>query len=191
MRLFVAVEVTDEVRQATMDLVARLRARIERQAPRARVGWATAAHLHVTLAFIGEADDARAQASVDVLRPSLECGALELGVSGVGVFPERGAPRIVWAGIDVGREEIVALQRQVAARLATVGVSPEARPYHPHITLARVREPAGLRAGPLLEGLKATRIGTFEVRAVTLFESRPSPKGPSYVAVHRTELHAG
>jgi 2'-5' RNA ligase len=190
-RLFVAVDVGGNASYATMELVARLRARVERQAPGARVSWAAAGRLHMTLSFIGEADDERLGAIIHVLRPSYERGPIELGVSGVGVFPDRGAPRVVWAGIDVGRDEIIALQRLVAARLASVGVPPEPRAYHPHITLARIREPAGLRSTPLLDGLATARIGTFEARAVTLFESRPSPKGPSYVAVHRTELYGG
>jgi 2'-5' RNA ligase len=67
-------------------------------------------------------------------------------------------------------------------------VVPEHRPFHPHVTLARVRDAAGLRTHALLAGLETTGLGAFEARAVTLFESRLSPKGSTYVVVHRMDL---
>jgi 2'-5' RNA ligase len=67
-------------------------------------------------------------------------------------------------------------------------VAPEDRPYNPHLTLARVREAVGLRAAPLLDGVSEVVLGVTQVDAITLFESRLSPQGPTYVALHRTAL---
>jgi 2'-5' RNA ligase len=187
-RLFVAVEVAEPVIEALMRLVDRLRRRTADIAPRARVTWATAERLHVTLSFIGQATDDRVAAFATALGTALAVAPFDLAVAGCGAFPERGAPRVLWAGVESGRTELIALQRTVAERLAGLGVEPEKRAYQPHLTLARVRDAAGLRSPAILEGLTTTDAGTSHVRAVTLFESRLSPKGPAYVPLHRTAL---
>ena len=60
--------------------------------------------------------------------------------------------------------------------------------FSPHLTLARVRDASGLRAGPLLESVADYRFGATPVDAITLFQSRMSPKGPTYVGLQRTPL---
>ncbi len=62
--------------------------------------------------------------------------------------------------------------------------------YDPHLTLARVRDATGLEVPALLEGLAETEIGRMEVEAITLFESRLSPQGPTHTALQRTPLPA-
>jgi len=76
----------------------------------------------------------------------------------------------------------------VSERLARAGIGAEERPYNPHLTLARVREAGGLRSVALLEGVGETTLGGTAVEAITLFESRLSPKGPTYVALQRTSV---
>src|SRR5439155_1260078 len=80
------------------------------------------------------------------------------------------------------------LENAVGARLAPLAFECEDRPYAPHLTLARVREAGGLRPIPLFEGLAEQSIGTTKVDAITLFQSKLSPKGPTYVAMQRTPL---
>jgi 2'-5' RNA ligase len=94
---------------------------------------------------------------------------------------------VLWAGIEEGVEGLQALEREVTERLGACGVPPEDRPYRPHLTLARVREPDGLRPDPLFEGLNDA-LGTSRVEAITLFHSKTSPKGPEYTALQRTPL---
>jgi 2'-5' RNA ligase len=83
------------------------------------------------------------------------------------------------------------LEHEVSGRLAGVGLEAESRPYSPHLTLARVRDAAGLRAERLLDGLTDVSLGRVAVTTVTLFESRLSPKGPTYVPLLETPLSAG
>jgi 2'-5' RNA ligase len=64
----------------------------------------------------------------------------------------------------------------------------EQRPYNPHLTLARVREAAGLRAAALFDGLRDSVIGTTPIDAITLFDSRLSSKGPTYAPLLRVPL---
>lgn len=187
MRLFVAVEIEPRVVQEVAACGEELRRRSARAA-RARITWVPADRLHVTVRFIGEMDEARSRAIVEALRPNLPLTPFELTIEGVGTFPEHGAPRVLWAGIVRGAEALGAVEAEVSARLDRCGVPREPRPYHPHVTFARVREASGLRTATWLEGLTGRRFGASPVNAITLFESRPSPQGHVYVALQRTPL---
>ena len=188
MRLFVATEIAASVGAAALGVIEQLSQRAVRLAPRSRIAWVTADRLHVTVRFIGHVDESQAAAIGDVLSATIPVQAFDLTVSGVGVFPRKGRPRVVWAGLTDGAHQLVAVERQVAALLARAGIPPEDRPYSPHLTLARVRDAAGLRPAALLEGFSGTALGTTRVDAITLFESRLSPKGPTYVPLQRSAL---
>ena len=188
MRLFVAVEIDQPVTQALADFSAALRRKAQQLAPKARIGWVSPDQHHVTSRFIGEVDDEKAAAIAGALLQELAVQPFDLVIARAGAFPERGAPRVLWAGIDGGLAGLVAVEAEVSGRLAACGLEREDRPYRPHVTLARVREPAGLRSAALFESLADRRFGTSRVQAITLFQSRTSPKGAVYTALHRTRL---
>ena len=188
MRLFVGIEISQAVVAATLDLVAQLQAACSALAPRARLTWVTAERLHITIRFIGHVDDARVDQMRAVLEPPLTLDPFDLTIAGVGTFPPKGPPRVVWAGLAGGRDQLLALEPEVSERLAGAGVPREERPFNPHLTLARVRDAAGLRSAPFVGSLRDISLGTTSVDAITLFESRLSPKGPTYVALARTPL---
>ena len=188
MRLFVGIEISQAVVAATLDLVAQLQAACSALAPRARLTWVTAERLHITIRFIGHVDDARVDQMRAVLEPPLTLDRFDLTIAGVGTFPPKGPPRVVWAGLAGGRDQLLALESKVSERLAGAGVPREERPFNPHLTLARVRDAAGLRSAPFVGSLRDISLGTTSVDAITLFESRLSPKGPTYAALARTPL---
>ena len=188
MRLFVAIEIAEDVATAALELISRLRSTAERLAPRSRLTWMNGSRLHVTVRFIGHVDDDKVDAIRGTLAPPLDIDPFDLTIATIGVFPPRGTPRVVWAGIAAGREPLISIERAVSARLTNTGVSPEERPFRPHLTLARVRDAAGLRPASLIGDLHDATVGTTRVDAITLFESRPSPKGPIYVALQRTAV---
>lgn len=188
MRLFVATTLDDDVRAAAARLLDECRARAARLAPRARITWAVPDRMHVTIRFIGAVDDRQAAAIRDALTPPLPMPTFECTIAGAGAFPGRGQPRVLWAGVAAGRDRLVALEGVVSQRLAEVGLEREERPFSPHLTLARVRDATGLRVDRLLEGLTALTLGRLAVRSVTLFESRLSPKGSSYLPLLETSL---
>ena len=190
MRLFVAVEIEPGLASAAAALIGELRARAGRLAPRARITWVTPERLHVTLAFIGNADQARSETICGVLAPAVAVPPFRLTAAGAGAFPKSGQPRVLWAGLTSGADRLRQLEREVSSRLAAAGVTPEPRAFNPHLTLARVREAAGLRAGPLFDGLDGDVIGATGVEAITLFDSRLSSKGPTYVPLLRAPLAA-
>jgi 2'-5' RNA ligase len=186
-RLFVAVEIDAAVLARLGDLSETLQRRASEQSRDARITWVPPERMHLTVRFIGEADDSRAAAIADALTPRVGTEVFDVRIGGIGVFPLRGAPRVIWAGIEAGLEELHQLEHEVTARLAACGVPPEDREYRPHLSLARVREAGGLRSRALLDGLAGT-LGTTRVEAITLFQSKLSPKGPTYMPLQRTPL---
>jgi 2'-5' RNA ligase len=187
MRLFVAIDVGPAIADAAGGLIAELRQRVERDAPRARVNWVSPESLHVTVRFIGEVDEARATAMRTALGPALDVRRFDMTVESTGAFPGRGAPRVFWAGLTAGRDGVLEVERAVSGRLETL-VPRDERGFNPHLTLARVKEPAGLASAALFGDLAGVLLGTVRVEAITLFESQLSSKGSTYVPLQRTAL---
>jgi 2'-5' RNA ligase len=190
MRLFVAID-SGRAAAAAADLIDQLRRRATRLAPRARLTWIPSERLHLTIRFIGNADASRADEIVRVLAAPLAVGPFDLGLGGLGAFPRSGRPQVLWVGVMSGEAGVQAVEREVSVRLASVGVPEEGRGYRPHLTLARVRDAAGLRASALFAGLESSSLGTSRCDAITLYESRLSPQGPTYLPLVRTRLGSG
>ena len=190
MRLFTGIELDAAVVDAAADLVAELTRRRERLAPRARIAWITRERMHLTVRFIGHQDDAAWGRIRAALEDPVPVPPFTLMVEHLGAFPPAGSPRVLWVGLSGDLERLRAVEREVTARLARVGVPPEARPYSPHLTIGRVKEPGGLKTLPLFKDLADIQLGTTSVEAITLFESRVSSKGPRYIPLQRTALHS-
>jgi 2'-5' RNA ligase len=190
MRLFVGVELDRAVQAACAGAGARLRERLRQLGADVTARWVDPANLHITLWFIGEVKDERAAAVTSVLRPDFGTPAFDLGVRGAGAFPPSGRPRVFWIGVTEGREPIGRLYGEVKARLVPLGFEAEARPYSPHVTIARVKDVAPGAARVVRQALAAVPAdgGSCRVKAVTLFRSRPSPHGSSYEPLLRVPL---
>ena len=188
MRLFVAVTVDAGPLDAVQALAGELRRRAGDLAPGARITWIPAERMHLTVRFIGQVDGPGAERVTAALAPALPQPPFRMTLGGAGVFPERGAPRVLWVGVQAGAAELRTVARTVTDRLAVVGVAPEDRGFSPHLTLARVRDAAGLRSRAWLSSLESAPLGTTRVDAITLYESRLSPKGPTYVPLQRSPL---
>ena len=188
MRLFVAVEIGSDVERAAGRVIDELKRRTEQSAPRARVTWVKPHHLHLTVRFIGEVEHAVNENILTALGRPFETPAFDLTIEGTGTFPPRRPPRVIWAGITAGLNGLHSVEREVRSRVDPWLASPEERDYNPHLTLGRVKIPAGFRPAVLLAGLEDAHFGSVQVGAVTLFESRLSSTGPTYVALGRFAL---
>jgi 2'-5' RNA ligase len=122
-RLFVAVEIDHSVREALGAFSAVLRRKAQTLAPSARIGWVALEQLHITLRFIGEVDDDKAAAIAGALLMPLEAEPFDLDAAGAGAFPERGAPRVLWAGVEGGVEGLANLEAEVSRRLAACAIA--------------------------------------------------------------------
>jgi 2'-5' RNA ligase len=136
MRLFTAIDIPDEVR-------ARLRALVERLRPSAKLAWSPVNNLHVTTKFIGEWPEPRLAQLEDALASVPKPGPIEIAVRGVGFFPNAHNPRVFWAGIALG-DSLKRLAADTEQALTALGIPIEEREFHPHLTLARRRDPVPL-----------------------------------------------
>lgn len=188
MRLFVAVELSPATLRNAAAVRDELRRRSSSLAPKARLTWAPSDRMHLTIRFIGDVDNVTRDRVEFALAAPLDTPAFTLTLGEAGAFPPRGVPRVLWLAIEEGLEDLKRLEREVSQRLETAGVPPDNRPFNPHLTLARVRDSHGLRLPALLAGLPRPDHTSDRIDAITLFESRLSPKGPTYTPLRRTPL---
>ncbi len=184
MRLFVGCELEDEVR-------VRL-AEIARHAGPSLNGfrWVAPEAMHVTIKFLGEVEDSLVGEVKSVLEePLADVPEFEVSLEGLGCFPSRGVPRVLWVGILQGAEDMIALDKIVESALEPVGFEREKRPFSPHITLARVKRGVRpRRIGDLMKESSAAAFGSQKVRYVSLIQSVLRPEGAVYTPVHKWTL---
>ncbi len=170
-RLFVAIDPTAPVRDAL--------ARLSHGVPGAK--WVAPEQFHLTLRFIGEVEGGLYDEIVEALG-DVEAPAFRLALVGVGHFPPRGAPRVLWAGVNDGAAP-GRLHDRIEARLRQLGVAPDRRGFAPHVTLARLKQAplARVRDYLALHGAFATQ--DFPVTEFHLYSSHLGAAG----AVHRVE----
>jgi RNA 2',3'-cyclic 3'-phosphodiesterase len=138
---------------------------------------------HVTLQFLGNRADVDAVA--DALT-DLQVPAATARLGGLGAFPSEKRARVVWLGVAQGAELFGALAREVGERLTPLGHVPEARAYHAHLTLARLKTPADVRVALASD---VTTVGdAWLVDEVILYESRVRRTGAEYIPVASAPL---
>ena len=183
-RGFVAVLLPDGVRSRLAATAAELRAR----AP--GLAWVRAENLHLTLRFLGDLEPAaleRVREAVQAAATAMDPFTVALG--GLGGFPSPRAPRVVWAGVVTGGEGLRALHAALEAALVARGIPGEGRAFHPHVTLARARDPRG--AGGLGEALGPDPgFGEVRVMALHLMRSELDPRGARYSVLTEAPLAA-
>jgi len=190
-RLFVALEPPDAVRRR----IAAASAAVERAAGRAagEVRFVPAGNVHLTLQFLGAVPEERVG---DVGGAVAAAGAaarpLGLRIHGAGGFPNARRLRVVWLGVEGDVAALSALVADLGRRLAPLGFPPEARPFSPHLTLGRARDPRGAPGlAGALAGAGDDEGFAWRAAELVLFESHLSPAGPRYEAILRAPLGAG
>ena len=198
MRSFVAVELPEPILEAVGQLSGRLRA------SGARVTWIKPENMHLTLRFLGEIDEDNINRLKAILSDAYRgMSPFTLSVRGVGAFPNMRRPSVVWVGaveareagearsqVQLGNERALGDDRAEAIETAylaaesaarAIGLPPEEKAFHPHLTLARIKD--AREAPPLVACLERERdfcAGDFTVHSVSLFSSRLTPHGPIY-----------
>lgn len=176
MRCFLAIELPHEVIHRLSQLSTRLRC-----CP-VRASWVRPEHMHLTLRFLGEIVDAQAECITNTLQNALlATRPFTLLAQAVGAFPNLRRPSIVWAGVGPLTGPLETVQAHCERAAQSAGVAPESKPFHPHITVARIKDhrpPVDLTQA--IERERTFAAGEFTVRGVSLFRSDLTPRGPSY-----------
>lgn len=179
MRCFVALLLPPSVRRLLVQVQDALR-RAD-----AHVKWVEEENLHLSLKFLGDLEED----AVSTLKGSLSVEALRwprmaLTYGGIGTFPERGVPRVVWAGCSGDLETLAGLAAAIERAAALVGVARENHPFVAHLTLGRVKSDRNARRlMSAIENQRRVPLGSDEVREFVLVRSTLTDKGPVYETV--------
>ncbi|KJR97556.1 MAG: hypothetical protein VR65_23360 [Desulfobulbaceae bacterium BRH_c16a] len=164
-RLFIAVDITEAIRRDIAGL--------GRSLPDTRP--VPDDQLHLTLKFIGEVEGSRVLDIQETLQ-EISRPAFSLCLKGVGTFPPRGIPRILWVGVEP-HENIVALRNTIERKLAEIEIPRERQKFSPHLTLARLKNCPIRRLQEFLAGNALLQTPEFPVEEFHLYKSQLTKNG--------------
>ncbi len=150
-----------------------------------KVAWVPPPNMHVTMRFLGPVTEPMAHALQGMLKPVLaRFHAFELQVSGLGTFPTPERPRIIWAGLKEGSEELGKLYDLISERLVSAGFNFDEKPFQSHVTLGRIK---GGETDPLSSYLLENdgSWGTSVVRNLYCYRSDLKPTGAEHHVLWR------
>ena len=171
LRLFIAVDLPETIKENLESMSFGI--------PGAK--WVRPEQLHLTVRFIGEVDGALFHDIKNILA-EVSAASFSLQLKGVGYFPPRGAPRVLWIGLEKS-EPLLLLRKKIDLRLLRVGVEPEGRKFSAHITIARLKNSPVQKIANFLSGNGLFSQEPFQVEDFKLYSSILSPKG----AYHKVE----
>ncbi|HEX2202658.1 MAG TPA: RNA 2',3'-cyclic phosphodiesterase [Longimicrobium sp.] len=143
------------------------------------------ANWHLTLRFLGQTSAEQHRRLVDPLRGADLGPAFELAFGGLGAFPRPARATVLWVGVSEGADAVKALAARMEAAARAAGFAPEPKPFSPHLTVSRLRDPADLR-GAIAEAPPFD--GRMRMEEVVLFRSHLGGGAPRYEAVERFGL---
>lgn len=178
MRLFVALEVAPEVRERIREVLPDL----QKHCPAAR--WVRPEGIHVTLKFIGQVEAAQAGAIQESLRRIGSDQPVEMQFQGLGFFPNKRRPRVLWCGVRAS-PNLAELAADIEDALVALAIPKQSHGFVPHLTLARIEEEKVRRnrIDQLLaaaEGLETRSFGLTQQQHFHLYQSLTKPSGAEY-----------
>jgi len=192
MRLFIALDIPDEIRAK----MTRYLEGVREFAPDAR--WVKPESFHVTLKFIGEQKDDQVERIQHELA-TVHAQPFDISLRGQGFFPNPRSPRVFWLGIEAP-DQLAQLANSIDEAISRTGIPRETNDYRPHLTLARSGSgrpqpragdhpsPPLRRLADKLQGKPSPDFGTMTAREFFLYESKLGPGGARYSKVARFSL---
>ncbi len=168
-RLFVSLELPVSVSEALVRLAPSLPG----------VRWVAAEQIHLTLAFLGNIG----AATEEKLRTQLlaiQFSRFFLPLSGLGIFPAKGRPKIIWLGVGRGHPHLFQIHKRVTDAALAASLEPDLRPWHPHFTLARCQGIAPQTIGTFLRAHTDFDAGLVPINSIQLKSSRLAPARSIY-----------
>ncbi|MBC7363984.1 MAG: RNA 2',3'-cyclic phosphodiesterase [Candidatus Aminicenantes bacterium] len=184
MRVFIAVDLEDSVKEQLANLIENLK-------PAGRnIKWVARENFHLTLKFLGEIDEGQVEIVREVLiKLSHQYRPFSLKLKGTGSFPPgQNRMRVIWVGLESG-PELFRLQKELEEELERKGFPKEERAFSPHLTLGRAKQPQNQeKLKKMLEKFSNREFGQMMVKEITLFQSILRPEGPVYKPLDKFEL---
>jgi 2'-5' RNA ligase len=188
-RIFIAIEVPEKVREA---IAGAQKECIERMSEKC-MKWARAEQFHLTLRFLGGVDPAALVELTSRLRQACaNLRPLDLRCAGVGIFPERGRPRVLWVGVhDDAGSGLSQTFRGVAEASDGFGQEEPEKRFTGHVTLARCKDidrPTATQARELVRQFSEREFGSWQATEVQLMRSELSARGAVHAVLERIHL---
>lgn len=187
MRVFIAVDIGDDIKWSLGELAGRLGEAADIH--KGDVKWIDVDNMHLTLRFLGEINDREVIEVCEAVKrvAGLHSG-FELEVSSVGSFGGKSA-RVIWAGIGDGVEFLRGLTRDIEKSLNESGIISEDKKFSPHLTLCRVKKStAGVRLGAAIGDFNDFNAGFTEIGSVIVYQSELGRAGPVYTKLGEFKL---
>ena len=185
-RSFIAIDLPDATRQGLAAVQEQLRQ------SRAGVRWVKPSSIHLTLKFLGNIPAAQVEDIALALAQEVRDEApITLGAAGLGAFPSRRKPRVIWIGMEGEVQRLTRIQARVENALEPLSFVREKRSFRPHLTIGRVKDRRRLQA--LIDAmaeLKIPEFDSFDVTEIILYKSDLRPTGAIYTKLHRMSLAA-
>ena len=137
-------------------------------------------NIHVTIRFLGDIQPSMVDAIHEEMK-QISFSPFNIQLQGLGAFPKPNHPRVVWAGIQKGSEELKDVFQQLEPRLRGLGFKPDTKGFSPHLTIARVRNGRNkFRLAELIQEMANYEFGTIQAKCLRLKKSDLTPRGPIY-----------
>lgn len=184
-RVFCAIELP----KATRALVLQHIAKLKQAVPDARASWSRDTNLHLTLKFLGEIPERSvAEFSNAAARAVAGVAPFEIRLETNGAFPPRGQARVLWIGVNDASGKLGALQTRLEGQAALAGFPEETRDFHPHLTIARLRNPPQALTLPAVHQETEFQPAEILVSELLVIRSELSSAGSKYTVVSRHQL---
>lgn len=155
--------------------------------------WVKPDNIHLTVVFLGDVREGDISAMAREIE-KVSCGfrPFEIYLKGLGIFPDRRRPRVLWAGYDGDIERMVMLRDVLYERLMPFEIKEEKRQFRPHLTIGRFRKTG--RGNPMLDDVIKKHEGlsspALHVGELVLFKSELRPQGPEYTKLDSWAMSA-
>jgi 2'-5' RNA ligase len=140
-------------------------------------------NIHITLKFMGSVPESQIEKIKKIVKEQ-GIEPFDINLQGIGVFPKINRPRTIWLGINKGATQITNIWKKLEKELTAIGVEPDRRRFHPHLTISRVR--SGRNRDELiniLQELRNVEVGDYEINHISLKKSVLTPRGPIYTTL--------
>lgn len=187
-RAFIALHISEQARQTLDRTIRELADTAGRQ-----VRWVDPNGIHLTLKFLGNISSSRAGELLEAVEGSCrDHSPFSLVLSGLGMFPNRDRPRVLWAGVGGDLDSLASLQDAVETAMTGAGFQRERRPFRAHLTIGRVRDgatPKQRRAiGDAVSSTTLPPVEPWQIGTVHLVQSTLTPQGAIYADLGLAEL---
>ena len=183
-RTFIAIKLDGSLHNTLNEVIEKF------AASKARVKWVASQNVHITLKVLGNIEEERLPDIFSACEKAAEgFSPIDLEVRAVGCFPTLARPRVVWLGLEKGKEAVKELQHSVERELELIGFPEEEREFRAHLTIGRVKGKEGItRLCRLIEEERNIFIGSMRVATISVMKSKTLPSGPFYTELKSISL---